>query len=216
MIQNVYDLPGFFVFGAPNRSSFDSYDVLAKAQDSASESAASPPGSDQNRAYQSRMMLRFRALLSGRFQLQVHRETRDLPGYALVVAKGGPNLHESNPAEPGLDMFKAPDGGKGQGVRVGLSQFRGGTKFTGQRATMALVANMITCGLGTPVVDKSGLTGEFDLTLEWVPQEVADAPDGTGPTMFTALQEQLGLKLESAKVPVDVLVIDRLEKPSGN
>ncbi|HEY4362565.1 MAG TPA: TIGR03435 family protein [Bryobacteraceae bacterium] len=216
IIQNVYDIPGFFVFGAPNWSSLDTYDIVAKAQDSAGESAAAPPGSDRNRAYQSRMMLRFRALLAERFQLQTHMETREVSGYALVVSKGGPKLHESNPAEPGLDVFKAPDGGKGQGIRAGRSQFRGGTKFTGQRANMSLMANMITRGLGIPVIDKSGLTNEYDFVLEWVPQEVADGPDGAGPTIFTALQEQLGLKLESAKVPAEVLVIDRLEKPSEN
>jgi uncharacterized protein (TIGR03435 family) len=212
LIQNAYDTPGFFVFGAPNWTNFEKYDILAKANDSSSESAANPADFDRNRAYQLRMMARFQALLADRFQLKLHRETREMPGYALVVAKNGSKLHESDPAEPGLDTFKAPDGGKGQGVRSGPSTFRGGTKFTGQRASLTLLANAVTRGLGMPVVDRSGLKGEYDFVLEWAP----DTPEAEGPTMFRAVEEQLGLHLESAKVPVEVLVIDRVEKPSEN
>ncbi len=136
-------------------------------------------------------------LLADRFHLVLHRETKEVPILALVIGKGGPKLAKSNDAdEMHTSMRGAPHGATGH-------------------ATMAHLARYLTNQLGRPVVDRTSLAGLFDFTLEFAPEgNGADAIPG--PSIFTALQEQLGLKLDPAKGPVEILVIDHAEKPSEN
>jgi uncharacterized protein (TIGR03435 family) len=155
----------------------------------------------------------FREILVERFGLKVHHETRTLPVYALVVAKGGPKMTASKP-QP-----NDPDGMPGNPGVLNTSLGR----ETGRGALIEFLAEDLSDALGRKVVDKTGLTGRYDFTLTWAPDDDAAAMGSSassgapqGPSLFTAVQEQLGLKLEPVKAPVDVVVIDHLEKPSEN
>jgi uncharacterized protein (TIGR03435 family) len=136
------------------------------------------------------------ALLYDRFKLQMHSETRDMPLYVLTVAKDGARLQQSN-----------------EGERTSISGGHGRMSF--QRTGMAGFAANLAYQLDRIVVDKTGLTANYTFTLEWTPDSTHDS-DSTAPSIFTAIQEQLGLKLESTKGPVEVLVIERLERPAEN
>ena len=143
-------------------------------------------------------------LLADRFKMAVHKETRQLPDYRLVIAKGGAKI---SPVEAG------------QGQTSG-----GAGKFVASKITMAHFADLIARQAGLPVVNETGLDGVFSFTLEWSPEaslrvETGDAaaPSSGGASIFTALQEQLGLRLDGGKGPVDVVVVDRMEKmPNAN
>ena len=150
------------------------------------------------------------SLLADRFQLKAHFETREMPVYELVVAKGGSKLKEE------------PDPIKHQ-IGMGVSSFRG----TG--VTIHNLTDALECAAdigGREVIDKTGLTGFYEFSLKWTPLQTAAAPGGEsgsappsdveGASLFTALDEQLGLKLVPAKGPGQVLVIDHIEKPSEN
>jgi uncharacterized protein (TIGR03435 family) len=139
-------------------------------------------------------------LLADRFQLAAHHETRSLPGYALTTTKGGIRAGVS-----------APD------ARFSGSSTRNTMKVTG--CTMATLAIRLSAVLGRPVVDMTKDSGSYDFNLRWTPDEMqagGTAADPDGVSLFTTLQEQVGVKLESQKVPVEVLVIDRAELPSEN
>jgi uncharacterized protein (TIGR03435 family) len=165
------------------------------------------------------MRLMLRTLLKDRFALALHHDIRELPIYELTVAKGGFKLP---PLKPGdcikYDPENPPSPGHKSSEFCGnLSNGRGA--FDGASASMADMATMFSYTLGRTVVDKTGIEGTFRVHLTFAPDEVAGgtpAADEAGPSFFTALQEQLGLKLESAKGPVDVLVIDHVEKPTEN
>ncbi len=168
-----------------------------------------------------------RSLLTDRFKLKVHRETRRLPVYELVVAKGGPKLKPTN-AEPGT---RSNDGWRGHLVEAGASMHFFASVLSQYEAQAEL---------GRIVINKTGLTGRYDFTLTWTPLAskvngisggaehagneeqatgVVAAPgssDSSGPSIFTALQQQLGLKLKAAKGPVEVLVVDHIEPPTPN
>jgi uncharacterized protein (TIGR03435 family) len=144
---------------------------------------------------QARVMLQ--NLLTERFKLKLHHESREARIYALLLAKNGPKLHESGPD-----------------VRHSMRQGPG--RLTGMRATLSEVADHLSgplYQLGRQVIDQTGLKGNYDFTLEWAPSD----QDTQGPSLFTALQEQLGLRLEARKASVDVLVVDSMEKtPTEN
>jgi bla regulator protein blaR1 len=148
---------------------------------------------------------RLPALLEDRFHLAVHRETRQLPVYTLVVAKGGPKLTPSDPND-----------GKPQSLRV-LPPIDP-TGFTAVKMDFPWFANTLGGNLNLPLIRKTGITGVYDVGLRYTPQKLLDAPDyaGSGISIFTAIQQQLGLKLEEAKGPVEVLVVDHAVKPSAN
>lgn len=134
-------------------------------------------------------------LLKARFHLKTHRETKIVQGYALVVTKGGPKLEASKTAQHSYAQI----------VRNGL---QGWAETTGN------LASMLASPTGRPVVDKTGLEGEYNFKLDYAP---LDDPNSTLPSVFTALQQQLGLKLESQKVPVEMLVIDQVDRiPTAN
>lgn len=148
---------------------------------------AKPEGDTPLTAKQYRPLLQ--QLLKERFKLAVHQETRDVPGYALVVAKGGPKL---TPAEKTDAMaYILSDGLQSASV------------------SLKTVASLLSRPLGHPVIDKTGVTGTYKLNLSFAPTDATESPL---PSIFTAVQEQLGLKLESQKVPATFLVIDHVEK----
>jgi uncharacterized protein (TIGR03435 family) len=135
-----------------------------------------------------------RALLGERFRLELHRESKMLRVYALVAAHGGPRLKRASGVE-------------------GSFTFRSGHIF-GQALSLSEFANRLSgpaFKLGVPVVNSTGLAGTFDFTLDWSPDDIP-VDDATGPSIFTAIQEQLGLKLEPSKSPVEVWVVDHAEK----
>ena len=145
---------------------------------------------------QSNLMLR--QLFADRFGLVFHRETKELVVYSLVAGKNGPKLKEGGAEGPYLS---GPAPGK----------------LVGTKASMASLARSLSRSLGRPVNDETGLRGQYDFTLLWTPDDPNGAmTDATGPSLFTALQDQLGLKLESQKAPVETIVIDRISTPSPN
>ena len=134
-------------------------------------------------------------LLADRFKLTYHHETKEISGYAIVAAKSGPKLQA---AKEGAS--------KGANIRPNGIQ--------APSATMGALAKMLAALLRQPVADRTGIAGDYEIKLSFAPN---DATDSTLPSLFTAVQEQLGLKLESAKVPVEMLVIDHVEKvPTEN
>jgi len=143
------------------------------------------------------------SLLAKRFHMNAHIEKREMPVYDLVVAKGGPKLKEATAEEandPKLDE-RLVRGGKVEAVGVQLTSLSGA---------------FLKSEVGRAVVDKTGLAGKYDFTLEFVPAAKAATDETGGPSIFTALEEQLGLKLEPAKAPMDVVVIDSIEQPAAN
>jgi uncharacterized protein (TIGR03435 family) len=151
------------------------------------------------------------ALFEDRFGLKFHHETKDMRAYTLVIAKAGPKLKKSSPAELSKDGATPP---------MKVSGFKDGLLVEQNGATMATFANLVSRILHSPVIDKTGLTDHYDFTLDYLPEVAELAPTTQGseqpPEIFTALQEQLGLKLESGRGPVDVIVIDDIKQPSPN
>jgi uncharacterized protein (TIGR03435 family) len=171
--------------------------------------------------------------LEDRCHLKFHHETREQQVYTLVVAKGGPKLEETNPADS--DAIKPGSTGPAQAARSPLmmSISPKGMMIKGHGAMMESLIEMMSQQNGITVVDNTGLTGQYDFTLSWMPDEdswhlmglpIPGPPPGeggqshepTGPSIFAALEEQLGLKAEARKAPVDVIVIDHIEQPSAN
>lgn len=168
------------------------YDIVAKA-----EGDGTPTGDEF------RQMLQ--ALLADRFKLKVHREMKEMPVYALVVGKNGPKLKPSDP--DGETMGRVSVNGRNYVV-------------TRPKATMEdVVGGISNAFLDRPVLDKTGLTGTYDFKLTYTPDTRANRagdPDPNDISIFTAVQEQLGLRLEPQKAEVEILVVDRVEKPSDN
>jgi len=192
-IAAAWHLQDYEISGGPKWLATDQYDIEARAPGT----AAAPE-----------LMQMVQNLLADRFQFQFHREPRLVPGYALVVAKSGPKLQP------------APDD-----ARSGTGMGRG--MVNGTAAPMSRLAESLAHVLGRPVVDETGLSGKYTYRLTWTPsdsepllQKPGATPDGgpaePGPSIFSAIQEQLGLRLEARRVTVQVLVIDRLERPSAN
>jgi len=220
LIQQAYGVEENQILGAPGWLGSERYDMEAKVGSSDTD-ALHDLSPDQRR-------LMLQPLLADRFQLKVHTELRDLPVLALVVAKGGPKLHEAKPGDTYPNGLKGFDGEGGPGMML----MRPG-QLTAQGADLSAVARQLSLQLGRTVEDRTGLTGKYDFTLQWTPDRDpspmpgAPQPGQQGPgatlstdsseaSIFTAVQEQLGLKLESRKAPVEVLVIDHVEAPSEN
>jgi uncharacterized protein (TIGR03435 family) len=232
LINSAYRLAPDQYVGLPDWSESDRFDVAAKAPDGARPDQLQP-------------MLQ--SLLFERFKLVAHMETRDAPIYALVMARAdrrlGPQIAKSTmDCGPILAARQAEARGRGPapvrvpalgqnerpvcGIRATRHQTPGGATLNGYIAgntTIARLAEQFRGELRRLVVDRSGLTGEFDFDLQYAPaRDLPTAPTAgatavaaadEGPSIFTALQEQLGLKLESTRGPVEYLVIDRIEKP---
>jgi uncharacterized protein (TIGR03435 family) len=192
LIAVAYAVTDHQIFGDIKWLDSDRFDISAK-------------GSHNVELSELRLMLR--ALLAERFNLKVHSETRELPRFALTVVKPGvtgPGLT----ASPGAC---GPDSGACRTANMGKGRLRA------QRAFISQLADRLSTQLGETVVDNTGLTGTWDMVMTWTPDSEPGAPaDLTGPSLFTAIQEQLGLKLQSGKGPVPVVVIDSADKPASN
>ena len=221
LIQQAYDVQPFQIVGGPGWIASDRFDVTAKGPEGATPEQIRP------------MM---RALLADRFKLITHTETREMPIYHLALARAdgklGPNL---KPGTIDCAAMRGRRGGPppappqpGQAMECGFMVGPGNMNAGGM--PMLELARALSGFVGRMVIDKTGLKGEYDFQLTYAPEgrgglpglppgpgpSGLDAPaaDPNRPSLFTALQEQLGLKLDSQKGPVDVLVIDRLEQPS--
>ena len=138
------------------------------------------------------LMVMLQALLAERFHLTMHKESRPLPAYVLEIAKGGPKLE------------------KGEGENASTSNGRG--DIVARNATLDHVADIIGRQMDRPVLNRTGLAGVYNLRLQWA----LEGSKQDGPSIFTAVQEQLGLRLRAEKTPVDVIVVDHAEKPAEN
>jgi uncharacterized protein (TIGR03435 family) len=195
--------------GIPDWAMTERYDVIAKV--APSDVLAYQKLTSVQRG---QMMQR---VLADRFKLQAHRETKDRPVYALVIAKDGIKMKEAKPG----DTYPSGVKPNGNGFVHGATIFTTGPgQLTAQGASMADLAlalsNLGQESLGRIVVDKTGLTGKYDFTLNGTDGQQEVAPDSSGSSIFTALQEQLGLKLQPATAPTEYLVIDHIERPSEN
>jgi uncharacterized protein (TIGR03435 family) len=171
----------------------DDYEIQAKIEDSLYAAMQKMTPAQQRE----QVNLMNQSLLADRFKLKVHFETREMPGFALVIAKGGPKL---TPAKDG------------ESSRLSVRQ----NEMTAKAITLDQWIHSPFLG-GRMVVDQTGLKGTYDFTLSWSEQSGAGQENGTdAPSLFTAVQEQLGLKLVPTKGPVEVIVIDHIEKPSEN
>ena len=197
LIAAAYNLNPHVISGGPDWLDFEHYDINALT-----------PG--DVRPTRDEQMGMLRKLLADRFQLSFHREPREFSIYVLEVGKGGPKLKESaKPDEaPALINVVYPQSIKLPARNVSMGDFASML----QRAV-----------LDRPVVDRTGLTGKYDFDLEWAPDEsqfdggvAPAAADANAAPLFTAIQQQLGLKLIATKGPVDALVVDKAERPSAN
>jgi uncharacterized protein (TIGR03435 family) len=194
LIMQAYRLQDFQVIGGPDWINTAAFDIQARA----AEGAVPKPTGPRDYNKPDTLSLMVQSLLDERFQLKVRHETREMPVYILSVGKDGSKL-------------RSPAGETGS-MRTNGSN--GKTNVVATGAPVAALAQMLGQQLRRPVIDKTNLTGLFDFELNWFN---ANAPtDEVGPSVFTALQEQVGLKLESAKAPVEVLVIESVQKPSEN
>jgi uncharacterized protein (TIGR03435 family) len=188
------------------------FDVEAKMDAETVEAQKKLSKDDRNE--QQRLMMQ--AMLADRFKLKVHHETRELSMYDLVIAKGGFKLKDADPNATYENGIKGPDGKAHPGMmRMGMGD------LTAQAVAIPGLANFLAQQLHKQVHDKTGLTGKYDIELKWQPDEMpAESHEATGgevrPSLFTALQEQLGLKLDAVKGPVDTIVVDHVELPSEN
>ena len=206
-VCNAYGVMPFQCLGGPAWLESDRYDMEAKPDGTTTEQLLKLSWK-QRGPVQERMM---QALLADRLKLKVHFETREMPIFALVVAKGGLKMHEAKPG----DTY--PNGLKGSnGKAFGGGSFSvGNGKMTAQGISVDGLAAQMAVTVSHIVENKTGLTGVYDFTLEYSDSD-PPPPDSTEPSIYTALEEQLGLKLESTKGPVKVLVIDHVERPSEN
>jgi uncharacterized protein (TIGR03435 family) len=235
LIRQAYQLQDFQITGGPGWIAADHFDINAKMP----EGYQPTPGPPNPAAGPTPIQLMMRALLADRFKLAVHNETKDSSIYALVVARSdgklGPQIKKS---ETDCEAMMAAARGRGRGamppppappqpgesipcgMRIGPGTMAmGGFPLSNFAQSLGMFAGRI-------VLDRTGLTGNYDITLTWTPDQMprpaGDGPppqingvavDPNGPSLFTAVQEQLGLKLDSQRGPVETLVIDRAEKP---
>ncbi len=198
-VQMAWDVREFQVSGGPNWTETDRYDI---------DAVAAEPFKDK----EYRAMLQ--ALLADRFGLVIHREKQEKAGFILVVGKNGPKMPPPG-EDPGM-MFSRTASGD--------------ATLKATSASMSQLALSLSNRLGVTVVDKTGIEGRFDVSFQWTPDAASEprvsksgeplplppADAVPGPSIFAALQERLGLKLEARKVPVEIIVIDRANRPSEN
>jgi uncharacterized protein (TIGR03435 family) len=204
LIGAAYRVQPFQIAGGPSWTTSEGFDINARASSAVSGSAS---------------LLMLRTLLAERFKLRFHSENKELPAYRLVAAKGGPKMPASAPGLcPGTPDRDHPCGGFRLSNRSHLY---------GERVEVADLAEELQFALGRAIFDRSSLTGYYTIKLDWTPDDTLfpgfgnerpDAPKGDldGASLFTAMQEQLGLRLEGFKGPVPILVIDSVERPAAN
>ncbi len=201
LITEAYHVQDFQVFGGPSWQTTDRFDVKAKGND---------------KATQAEVLRMVQTLLADRFGLVIHRETREMPLYAIVVAKGGPKMQVADKGPCGESTRDHPCGGFNMQNRRHL---------WGERVSVQQLGDMLAFLVKRVVQDKTGLADLYNMKLDWVPDESQalspEQPENAGrepegASLYSAMQEQLGLKLESRRGPVEVLVVDKAEKPKGN
>lgn len=212
LIPIAYGIPlwhaHFAIAGAPDWTASERFDVLAKAP--------APASVDHVR-------LMLRTLLADRFQLRTHKQIRELAVYALIVARTdrrlGPGLVRSATDCEALRKGTPPPFEPGRRIPCGARRTAG--NLSGGGLTLAGVANHLAGFLDRPVLDRTGVEGAFDFDLLWTPDQqalplddLAARADANLPSIFTAVQEQWGLKLDAQRGPVEVLVIDHVERPT--
>lgn len=218
LMQNAYGLFPFQIVGGPDWIKSDRYEIDAKAEGN--------PSKDQ-------LLVMLQTLLEDRFQLKTHRETKEMAVYTLVPAKGGPKLPAAKegscvtpvPGGPPLPPGLVPECG-----RIRIMMEASGARLQGGQVPLTELVGILATVMGRPVIDKTGFTGTFDLQMDFIPDLATaglpmrpgssdgapSAPNPETPTIFLAIQEKLGLKLESTRAPVETMVIDHVERPSGN
>jgi uncharacterized protein (TIGR03435 family) len=198
MIRHAYQIEFCQIHGGPAWLNTDRFDVQAKVDKSALEDLKSL-GREQGDVEQ-RLMLQ--ALLTDRFKLVVHRDTRAVPVYDLVLAENGPKLQQSLPGDAEV---------QGRVIQVGKGH------ITGREVPIATLASILSEKLGQTVVDKTGLRNHYDVTLDWPTSGDgllgSSSIESSKAAIFVAVQDELGLKLEPHEAPMDILVIDHVEKP---
>jgi len=211
LIEWAYNIKPFQLSGGPDWINSFGWNILAKATQSAERLDMAHATDAQQQAHQKQVRERLRALLAERFQLKVHRESKEMQTFALVVAKHGPKIKDT----------RAPDG-------VNQSLTGGYGSINIENGSMELLASFLGRETRHIVQDRTGLTGHYTYTLKWtpdtppvgkVPGEKPPLPpsfDPDGPTIYRAIEEQLGLKLEPRKDQVETIVIDSVEKASEN
>jgi bla regulator protein BlaR1 len=192
LITSAYGVREVLIFGLPGWAEEARYDIRAKVTD------ADPKVLDGISREQRRALMA--AMLEDRFHLKVHAVTKNLPVYDLMVARGGPRFSESVrhvvEPQPHFEVRK--------------------TEFRATEASILGLSYVLEEVVERTVIDKTGLTGAYDLHLQWAPDGTGAPDSDTLPSIFTALQEQLGLKLQPNKGPVKTLLVDHLERPSEN
>jgi len=184
----VYQLSGGPAWVTNPSTDTDYYDINAKAE-----------GDEPLTESRARQLLQ--TLLADRFQLRVHRESKEMPVYALVIGKAGPKLKDS-----------APDATTGMRASVTLATVT--STFT--KSPMSSLVRVLSSAADRPVLDQTGLTGSYDYKIEFARDPAAAVAESSAASLFTAVQEQLGLKLEPRKASIETLVIDHAERPSDN
>lgn len=178
------------ISGGPDWLDTDRFEIVAKAAEPVDDDAV--------------LMTMLQSLLAERFHLTFHRETRSMQTYVLEVAKNGPKLEKS----PGGEAATNSSNSNQRGV------------LEARNTSMDLFAKVLTRQMDLPVVNRTGLDGAFNFKLQWTPENArGKPPEGTdteGPSIFSALQEQLGLRLHAQKSPLEILVIDHAERPGAN
>jgi len=215
LITFAYGVTGAQIFGAPDWTNVERFDVEARA--------------DSRDVTREQYQTMLRSLLEERFRLNAHRETRELPAYELWTARTGTHLKPANAQacdQPGVNGDQSR--GRNAGVACGAF-FTGPSSLDGRSMSMAGFCDALSIVLGRPVTDHTRLSGRYDIHLEFDPEGVnlGNGPsalsantkqsDNELPSIFSALQNQLGLKLQAHKEATEVIVIDRLERlPSAN
>jgi uncharacterized protein (TIGR03435 family) len=209
---SLYNSNDDLITGLPAWAKNERFDIQAKVSE---EDGARIKG--LTREQRGQMLL---ALLEDRFKLKARVEQREIPIYALIVAKGGAKVAESRPGESYAHGLLGPDGTP---RGAGSTDYSRG-HFRAQAAPLDSLASILTQQLDRPVLNRTGLTGNYDYTLDWTP-DLPSGPDGAAdppppanapPTLFTAIQEQLGLRLEASRGVVPAVVIEHIEEPSAN
>jgi uncharacterized protein (TIGR03435 family) len=224
LIRNAYGLEDNQIFGAPNWLDSDMYETHAKTSDSVAEKLEKLSPYERNDAY--REMLK--ALLADRFKLSVHRETKEMPQYELSIAKNGIKLQEAKPGDTYANGIMGANGPRGAGAIRSGTEVDGHKFIRAQGVPIAYLVSALNSELGSRVADQTGLTGKYDFTLRWMPETPSEMAEGSpasgaalsaassGLPLLTAIQDELGLKMEQRKSRIDTVVIDHVERPSGN
>jgi uncharacterized protein (TIGR03435 family) len=229
LIAFAYDVKDFQFAGAPGWVDSEKFDVDAKVEDSLAEQLRKLPHVEQ----QQQLRLMLQSLLADRFALKITHATKEMPIFALVVAKGGTKLTPVAPPDPETSAPFPALPGPGHptlapgGAYISLLPGNRAT-ISGKSAPVSALTSMLAALLGRPVDDRTGLEGMYDFLVSYTrdpglegspppsPNAAPSPPDRSGASLFTALQEQLGLKLETTRGPVDTITIDHIEEPTPN